>query len=244
MDNNNAGAQYYDDIYSNWISDDLTKKEIEFIETLIPEDGSVMDLGCGTGRHLIELDKKGIDILGVDLAENMLATLKSKYPKAKVLKANIYEDKIEKKFDVIMLVWNAVMEIAQTEEDLSKLFEILKSLLKDNGKILMVNLYNESEPTNSGLDLVHETTKNEQKFRLTWRILDFLEKENVTVCEEKIELLDINNEITKTVVSTLKQKWWRKAELEKAGEKVGLKLKEFKIDGSEYQYYLFDVARN
>ncbi|HVH24015.1 MAG TPA: methyltransferase domain-containing protein [Pseudonocardia sp.] len=34
---------------------------------------SVLDAGCGTGRVAIELGRRGVDVLGVDLAPDMIA---------------------------------------------------------------------------------------------------------------------------------------------------------------------------
>lgn len=44
------------------------------------EPGSVMDAGCGTGRVAIELDRRGVDVVGVDVDERMLDEARSKAP--------------------------------------------------------------------------------------------------------------------------------------------------------------------
>lgn len=44
------------------------------------EPGSVLDAGCGTGRVAIELDRRGIDVVGVDLDTRMLDEARSKAP--------------------------------------------------------------------------------------------------------------------------------------------------------------------
>ena len=36
----------------------------------LTEYGSVLDVGCGTGRHSIELSKRGYLITGIDLSES------------------------------------------------------------------------------------------------------------------------------------------------------------------------------
>ena len=51
-----------------------TIAEIDFVQSeleLKPGD-SILDIGCGTGRHSIELARRGFDVTGVDLSSGML----------------------------------------------------------------------------------------------------------------------------------------------------------------------------
>ncbi|MBT8394653.1 MAG: class I SAM-dependent methyltransferase [Bacteroidia bacterium] len=42
----------------------------------IPEDGKILDLACGKGRHAVYLNSIGYDVTGVDLSENSIAHAK------------------------------------------------------------------------------------------------------------------------------------------------------------------------
>jgi ubiquinone/menaquinone biosynthesis C-methylase UbiE len=52
-----------------------TLKEVDFLleEMGIKTGGSVLDVGCGTGRHSIELARRGYVVTGLDLSSGMLA---------------------------------------------------------------------------------------------------------------------------------------------------------------------------
>jgi SAM-dependent methyltransferase len=57
---------------------EFTKNTIREVEFLVEELGlspgdSVLDVGCGTGRHSIELAKRGYAVTGLDLSSEMLA---------------------------------------------------------------------------------------------------------------------------------------------------------------------------
>lgn len=72
-------ALYYDLLYSHR---DIGA-EVDFLErvfrdySLIPVK-SVLDVGCGTGLHTIELGRRGYRAVGVDISQNMLEVARSK----------------------------------------------------------------------------------------------------------------------------------------------------------------------
>src|SRR4030042_5496262 len=57
-----------------------TLGECDFIEQELAYDKSlkIIDIGCGTGRHSIELAKRGYHITGIDLSESQLKRAKEK----------------------------------------------------------------------------------------------------------------------------------------------------------------------
>ncbi len=57
-----------------------TVAEIDFLLSIFPlsKGASVLDVGCGTGRHALELARRGFRVLGVDLSERMLAVARAK----------------------------------------------------------------------------------------------------------------------------------------------------------------------
>ena len=52
-----------------------TQGEVDFIEQEIGHDRSktILDVGCGTGRHALELGRRGYHVVGLDLSESLLA---------------------------------------------------------------------------------------------------------------------------------------------------------------------------
>ena len=62
-------------IYEENVFTKNTLREVDFLlEKLSLEPGaSILDVGCGTGRHSVELAKRGYTITGIDLSSAMLA---------------------------------------------------------------------------------------------------------------------------------------------------------------------------
>ncbi|WNM20058.1 class I SAM-dependent methyltransferase [Flavobacterium capsici] len=96
--------------------------------------GKILDVGCGAGSHSLYLQEKGFDITSVDISESAIKTCQLRGLKnAKA--QNILELKDEK-FDTILLLMNGT-GIFETLKETSKYLQKLKSLLCNNGQILI-----------------------------------------------------------------------------------------------------------
>ena len=62
-------------VYEDNVFTKNTIFEVDFLleELSLQVGGSVLDVGCGTGRHSIELAKRGYALTGLDLSPEMLA---------------------------------------------------------------------------------------------------------------------------------------------------------------------------
>jgi len=62
-------------VYEENVFTKNTLREVDFLleELSLQPGGSILDVGCGTGRHSIELAKRGFSVTGIDLSSEMLA---------------------------------------------------------------------------------------------------------------------------------------------------------------------------
>ena len=132
----NLYSQYYDLMYND---KDYTK-EVNYIHSLIKDMNlnikTLLDLGCGTGKHAELFCEKGYKVHGVDLSLEMLKIAETRRKgKEEVLTfnhSNIKELDLNKEFDVIVSLFH-VMSYQNSNEDLIKTFEVVMSHLKKDG---------------------------------------------------------------------------------------------------------------
>ncbi|WP_048751526.1 class I SAM-dependent methyltransferase, partial [Crocosphaera watsonii] len=79
--------QWYEELFENYAlkydQEGFTKGtvgECDFLEEEINYDKNtrILDIGCGTGRHSIELAKRGYQVVGIDLSDSLLNRAKDK----------------------------------------------------------------------------------------------------------------------------------------------------------------------
>jgi len=57
---NDPAAKVYDIVYQAFTNVEKTREEVDFITSQLDASQPILDLGCGTGRHMIPLLKKRI----------------------------------------------------------------------------------------------------------------------------------------------------------------------------------------
>lgn len=81
--------------------------EAAFVESLAPR--SVLDAGCGTGRVAIELDRRGVDVVGVDLDPSMLEAARRKAPHLPWVEGDLISVDVGRTFDVVVMAGNVMI---------------------------------------------------------------------------------------------------------------------------------------
>ncbi len=88
--------------------------EADFVERLGP--ASVLDAGCGTGRVAIELARRGVDVMGVDLDRSMLDVARCKHPEISWVLADLVDVDLGRTFDAVVLAGNVMIFLAPGTE--------------------------------------------------------------------------------------------------------------------------------
>lgn len=80
--------------------------EADFIESLRPT--SVLDAGCGMGRVAIELARRGIDVVGVDLDDDLLVFARRSQPSIPWVHADLATMHLDRRFDMVAMPGNVM----------------------------------------------------------------------------------------------------------------------------------------
>jgi 2-polyprenyl-3-methyl-5-hydroxy-6-metoxy-1,4-benzoquinol methylase len=95
--------------------------EAAFVDTLDPRPRRVLDAGCGTGRVAIELARRGIDVVGVDVDAGMLAVARRAAPELAWIEHDLATLDLGPEtapFDVAVMAGNVMIFVAPgTEAD-------------------------------------------------------------------------------------------------------------------------------
>ena len=78
--------------------------EATFVRAYSPK--SVLDAGCGTGRVAIELTRHGIEVVGADVDESMLATALRLGPEIEWVQSDLCELDLGRTFDLVVMAGN------------------------------------------------------------------------------------------------------------------------------------------
>ncbi len=81
--------------------------EANFVMRFSPT--SVLDAGCGTGRVARELARRGVDVAGVDIDEEMLQTARRKAPDLRWQRGDLVSVEIGRRFSAILVAGNVMI---------------------------------------------------------------------------------------------------------------------------------------
>tara|TARA_B100000809_G_scaffold266867_1_gene332343 strand:+ start:5192 stop:5920 length:729 start_codon:yes stop_codon:yes gene_type:complete len=188
---------YYHLLYNN-----RDYKEAEnFIDNLIiylkpKESAQFFDLACGKGRHSIFLNKKGFDVVGVDLSEESILTAQESSNETLYFAVHDMREKFPNhSFDIVVNLFTSFGYFDDDREDIDVLKGVV-SVLKDDG-VFVLDYLNAKQVIKNIKQ--QETIQRENvAFQITKKIenlfvvkgIDFVDKGESYHFEERVKLID------------------------------------------------------
>ncbi|GAB6101980.1 class I SAM-dependent methyltransferase [Thermococcus atlanticus] len=131
-------AEYYDAIYRRRA--ERIGEEIDFVEELFRKETErevrkILDLACGTGIPTLELARRGYQVMGLDLHDEMLAVARKKAEKeglnVRFIQGNALEIDFEEEFDAVTMFFSSITYF--DDSAIHELFNSVKRALKPDG---------------------------------------------------------------------------------------------------------------
>lgn len=128
-------AYYYNAFYR----DKDYKSEAETVIQLLPQKErvkTILNLGCGTGKHDMELARMGYSVTGIDISRQMVQVARECSKKEgrdiKFEVADIREYHTAEKFDAVLSLFH-VISYQNSNEDLIRVFQTAGKALRKGG---------------------------------------------------------------------------------------------------------------
>jgi SAM-dependent methyltransferase len=123
------------------ITDHQLAREVDFIEVSlgIERGGALLDLACGTGRHAVELARRGYQVVGLDLSLAMLARASDEAQERRIkmnfVQGDMREMTFAEQFDGVYC-WNTSFGYFEEEKN-ALVVDRVRSALKAGGLLLL-----------------------------------------------------------------------------------------------------------
>lgn len=123
-----------------------TLQEVSFIEKEIRKNKRVriLDVGCGTGRHAIELARRGYEVTGMDLSPSQLKRAEEKARaagvKVKFIRKDARDFDFRGRFGLVIMLCEGGFSLMETDEMNFLILENCARSLRKGGKLIFSTL--------------------------------------------------------------------------------------------------------
>jgi ubiquinone/menaquinone biosynthesis C-methylase UbiE len=119
-----------------------TDAEVDFIERELKDaEAWILDVGCGTGRHALELARRGFDIVGLDLSESMVAQGRDRAREEELDVSFVVADAralpFAEAFRAALILCEGGFSLLESDAGDRAIIENVARVLKPGGRLLM-----------------------------------------------------------------------------------------------------------
>jgi perosamine synthetase len=167
-------AEAYDALYeSKDYAGEVTLLERAFERHADGPVRSVLDLGCGTGRHAAELARRGYRVVGVDRSASMLELARRRLPDVRFVEGDVAEARIGETFDAVVVLF-AALSYQTTPEGILRALRTARAHLRPGG-VLVADVWLGAAPT--GADT--RTVRRARRGAVEWTRTGWLRRDPV-----------------------------------------------------------------
>lgn len=213
--------QDYSYYYNAFYKDKDYVAEAHTVDRLLKEYAgnvrNIIDLGCGTGRHDIELSRMGYRCTGVDISQLMIDVAKRNVSEhmshIEFMTADIREYETNAEYDAVISLFH-VMSYQNTNDDILSAFKTARKLLKKKGRCFLFDVwYGPGVLTDQPCVRVKEVEDGKNRLiRIAKPVMS--DRDNVVDVNYEIFIINKETDIVGTIKETHKMRYFFRPELE------------------------------
>src|SRR5690554_2199861 len=110
----------------------------QLLELIEHSPTSVLDLGCGPGRHALPLARSGLQVTAVDTSQTLLDQLDEQRGELaiEIVRADMREFRRPEAFDLIVVMWTS-FGYFDREADHARVLDHIRASLKPDGRLVL-----------------------------------------------------------------------------------------------------------
>ncbi len=121
----------------------MEKAYLDFVLEKIPQDGKILDLGCGTGKPILAyLLSLGRSVVAVDASREILKIAAQNFPEQAFILQDMRNLDLPEKFDAI-IAWHSFFHLPAADQQ--SMFPIFKQYLNPGGMLVFTSGPDEGE---------------------------------------------------------------------------------------------------
>lgn len=213
--------QDYSYYYNAFYKDKDYMAEAQMVDRLLKgyagNVSDIIDLGCGTGRHDVELSKMGYQCAGVDISRMMIDIARrnaSEYmSNMEFVTADIRDYETEAEYEAVISLFH-VMSYQNTNDDIVSAFKTARKLLKKAGRYFLFDVwYGPGVLSDKPCVRVKEAEDGENRLiRIAKPIMH--DRDNVVDVQYEVFVINKETNIVQTIKETHKMRYFFRPELE------------------------------
>jgi 2-polyprenyl-3-methyl-5-hydroxy-6-metoxy-1,4-benzoquinol methylase len=241
--------QDYSEKYENESFTEGTTGEVDFIEKEagFDKNAKILDIGCETGRHSVELARRGYKVTGIDLSGSMINKAREKAQKANLkIEFNVRDARnfnYNETFDLAIMICEGAFPLMETDEMNYSILKNANLSLRKGGKLIFTTLnglfplfHSVKDFVNGGTD---QGTSAENNFDLmTFRDHSIYETED-DKCKKKVLTCNERYYVPSEITWLLKSAGFGKSEI--FGCKLGAFSREDKLTTEDFEMLIVTV---